>query len=40
MLLKDRPSGMKFVLVDDDWGRGRKNDWLVASEESTASGKV
>ena len=35
MLLEDWPSGVKFVLVDDDWGRGRKNDRLVASEEST-----
>jgi hypothetical protein len=34
MLLKDRPSGMKFVLVEDDWSRGRENDRFVASEES------
>jgi hypothetical protein len=35
MLLEDWPSGVKFVLVDDDWGGGRKNDWFVTSEEST-----
>ena len=23
MLLEDRPSGVKFVFVDDDWGGGR-----------------
>jgi hypothetical protein len=34
MLLEDWPSGVKFVLVDDDWGGGRKNDWFVTSEES------
>lgn len=25
---------MKLVFIDDDWGRGGKNDWLVAPEES------
>ena len=39
MLLKDWPSRVKFVFVDDDWGRGRKNDWFVASEKSTISRK-
>lgn len=37
MLLKDWPSRVKFVFVDDDWGRGRKNDRFVTSEESTIS---
>ena len=40
MLLKDRPGGMKFVLVEDDWSRGRENDRFVASEESTVFGNV
>ena len=39
MLLKDWPSRVKLVLVDDDRSRGRKYDWFVASEESTISGE-
>lgn len=34
MLLEDWPSGVEFVFIDDDWGRGGKNDWLIAPEES------
>lgn len=39
MLLKDWPSRVKFVLVDDDRSRGRKYDRFVASEKSTISGE-
>jgi len=40
VLLEYWPSGMKFVFVDDNWGRGGKNDWLVAPEKSAKGQQV